>query len=160
MQNRPGWPSLANGARPLQPDREEVEPGDWQHGWQFYAASALEQQEHSTLLGVLRGRGSESGAPGPARLRSCGGPNASVWLTVCPTSPALSLRNSELLTALRLRLGLPVPQDGSHCEACRSRLDELGYHRHLQPHCKTAHAAQTLAHCLETKVRGSRRRSP
>ena len=112
-----------------QPDREEVEPGEWQHGWQFYASNTLEQQEHSNLLGVLRGRGTESGAPGPARLRSCSGPNASVWLTVCPTSPALRLRNSELLTAMRLRLGLVVPQDGTHCEACRTQLDRLGYHR-------------------------------
>ena len=66
MEHRPSWQEVAEGARPRQPAREDTEPGDWQHGWQFYAASALEQQEHLTLLGALRGRGVESGAPGPA----------------------------------------------------------------------------------------------
>ena len=129
MQDRPGWPAVAGGARPRQPDREETEPGDWQHGWQFWAVTSLEQQEHQLLLSDLRGRGLESGAPGPARLRSCGGRNAAVWLTVCPTSRSLHLRNAELLTALRLRLGLPVPQEGARCEGCRAALDPLGYHR-------------------------------
>ena len=102
-----------------------MEPGDWQHGWQYYAADPLEQQEHTSVLGVLR----RQGTAGPARLRSCAGLNSSVWMTVAPTSEALRLTNAELLAALRLRLGLPVPQDGTRCEACRRPLNALGYHR-------------------------------
>ena len=74
MENRPTWESLAEGARPHRANTVEVEPGDWQHGWQFYAANPLEHNEHNLLLGELRVRGTA----GPARLRSCGGPNASV----------------------------------------------------------------------------------
>ena len=48
---------------------------------------------------------------------------------MAPTSEALRLSNTELLIALRLRLGLQVPQDGARCEACGANLDPLGYHR-------------------------------
>ena len=132
MEARPSWQALANGARPAQPseeEREEREPGEWQHGWQFEASSPLEQLEYNNLLGALRGREQAGPSPGPARLRSCGGPNSSVWLTACPTSPAMSLDNNTMLTALRMRLGLQVPQEDSRCEGCRALLDPLGYHR-------------------------------
>ena len=125
MQARPGWEALARGARPAQPNPEEVEPGDWQHGWQYYASDPLEQREHTNLLSELRRQGSA----GPARLRSCAGLNSSVWLTVCPASPAMRLQSSELLTAMRLRLGLEVPQEDTRCERCHMPLDARGYHR-------------------------------
>ena len=141
MEDRPTWQALANGARPQSPPAEtEVEPGEWQHGWQFHAASPLEQQEHNNLLSDLRGRETRGSNPGPARLRSCGGPHSSVWLTVCPTSPALRFENTDLLTALRLRLGLEVPQDGARCEGCGATLDTLGYHRLTCNRCARLHA--------------------
>ena len=108
MEDRPSWERLLAGARPRQPNTEDNEPGDWQHGWQFYATQPFEHNEHNLLLGELRNRGTA----GPARLRSCGGPNSSVWPTITPTSEALRATNSELLTSLRFRLGLPVPQEG------------------------------------------------
>ena len=129
MQDRPSWQALARGVRPREPDPEDTEPGDWQHGWQFEASNALEQQEHNNLLGALRGQELAGPSPGPARLRSCAGRNSSVWLTTCPTSQALRLGNNTLLTALRMRLGEEVPQEEARCEGCHAQLDPRGYHR-------------------------------
>ena len=57
MENRPAWDRLAEGARPRQPTTEDLEPGDWQHGWQYFAANPLEHNEHHHLLSELRNRG-------------------------------------------------------------------------------------------------------
>ena len=51
VNDRPSWAALHGGARPLPRPMDEVrEPGDWAHGWQFYASNALEQREHNLLL--------------------------------------------------------------------------------------------------------------
>eukprot|EP00973_Karenia_brevis_P048168 6684502-Karenia_brevis.AAC.1 len=71
--DRPTWRALAAGARPEQPEASDV--GEWTHGWQFRASDALEQQEYTTLLRALRGRGRFGPLPDPARLRSCSGRN-------------------------------------------------------------------------------------
>ena len=48
---RPSWRQLFEGARPpAQEDRRETEPGEWIHGWQFYASSTREN-----LLSRTRG---------------------------------------------------------------------------------------------------------
>ena len=109
---------------------EGREPGEWEYGWQFHASDPLEQHEHFALLGDLEDSAVDRPAAGPARLRSCAGRGASVWLTVCPTSTLLCLDCPLMLGALRLRLGLLVPQSNSgRCEGCGSVLDDLGYHR-------------------------------
>ena len=125
---RPSWRSLAQGARAEAPDSDDVEPGEWRHGWQFEASNAVEQQEFSSLLSVFR---SQARSPHAARLLSSSGRWASAWLTVCPTSPALTLSSADFTAALRLRLGLRIPrQDASvFCEGCNCRLDDFGYHR-------------------------------
>ena len=47
MRERPSWLTLLQGARPdaRAPDEDPAEPGDWSHGWQFFASDALEQLE-------------------------------------------------------------------------------------------------------------------
>ena len=50
--------------------------------------------------------------PGKARLDSCTGPFAFVWLTVCPTSDILTLKDAELQRAIRRRFGIAVSFDG------------------------------------------------
>ena len=131
MRERPSWDGLSNGARPRAPDPEEVQAGEWQHGWQFWASNALEQQEHTNLLGALAGSSRAGPLPGRARLRSCAGPHAGAWLSSMPTTPALRLDNDEMLCALRRRLGLVVLFDAIPCEArsCRRIVDVHGYHR-------------------------------
>jgi hypothetical protein len=129
MRGRPSWQELYEGARPTQPNDEDRDPGEWAHGWQYHASNALEQHEHNSLLNALRGRAQARPLPGPARLRSCGGPFASVWLTAAPTSDSLRLSTTELQCALRRRLGLPVSAVAERCEGCSRQLDAYGHHR-------------------------------
>ena len=127
--DRPSWRQLFEGHRPQNVPFDGREPGEWSHGWQFYSSEPLEQHEHFALLSDLDSAAAVRPPAGPARLRSCSGRGASVWLTVCPTSPLLTLECPLMLGALRLRLGLPVSQAGVSCEGCRAVLDDLGYHR-------------------------------
>ena len=46
---RPSWDALANGHRPPQPEPNELELGEWAHGWQYHASSALEQTSYERL---------------------------------------------------------------------------------------------------------------
>ena len=39
---RPSWADLAAGVRPEALDVGDSEPGEWRHGWQFYASDAVE----------------------------------------------------------------------------------------------------------------------
>eukprot|EP00973_Karenia_brevis_P081639 11318044-Karenia_brevis.AAC.1 len=84
MSDRPTWLALWQGACPLEVNSLEL--GEFKHGWQYYASEALEQREHESLLGALRGRSRIGPLPRPACLRSCSGP---FWLTVAPTSQQL-----------------------------------------------------------------------
>ena len=45
---RPSWTSLRAGARP--PPPTVAEPGEWQHGWQYYASSSLEHHFRETVV--------------------------------------------------------------------------------------------------------------
>jgi len=129
MHNRPTWRGLYDGARPAQPSEDERDVGEWAHGWQYHASKALEQTEYNSVLGALRGRTAIGPLPGPARLRSCAGPFASVWLTAAPTSDALQLSNDEMMCTMRRRLGLPIEGLAERCEGCRAPLDPYGHHR-------------------------------
>ena len=54
---RPSWRELFEGARPpAQEDRRESEPGEWIHGWQFYASSTRETfyREHHLVPSMSR----------------------------------------------------------------------------------------------------------
>ena len=43
FQDRPSWDALGLGARPQPTElRRSPEPGEWPHGWQYYACDALE----------------------------------------------------------------------------------------------------------------------
>jgi hypothetical protein len=56
------------------------------------------------------------------RLESLGSRNAGAWLTAYPTTPDLSLSNSEFCLAARLRLGLPTYDDLPELCACNDEL--------------------------------------
>ena len=51
-------------------------------------------------------------SPDKARLYSCRGPFAGTWLTICPTSEALTLADPVMQTAVRRRLGVAISVDG------------------------------------------------
>ena len=84
--------------------------------WMAISSSKLlEKEAQEQLLQdlALPGTRRNAAAPGKARLHSCCGRFASVWLTVCPTSSLLSLENSEFLVAMRRRLGIAISFDGA-----------------------------------------------
>ena len=108
--DRPNWINLLAGERPPnKPDNYQV-LGEWSHGWQFFASYAAEEAEFFNLLRALAwpSTRTNAAAAGKARMHSCRGPFSGVWLTVCPTSPALQFSNVDLLGAMRLRLGLAI----------------------------------------------------
>lgn len=99
------WPTGAQvvaGARPRQP--EAAEPGEWAHGWQFWAASARDAHAREELFA------SQSGDPAfCALVRSQSGRGGGRVFTVLPTSPATALSSAELRMLLLRRLRLPLP---------------------------------------------------
>jgi len=124
----PAWGEVANGARPPVPQApegdERADPGEWQHGWQYYTTAALQSRMQAALL-------QNATPPDAARLRSCKGRNNSRWLTAVPYNEALTLSNPILQCLLRRRLGMPIMADSDRCEGptCRALLDPLGHHR-------------------------------
>ena len=69
---------------------------------------------------------SNAAAQGKARIHSCRGPFASSWLTVCPTTDQLQLKDSLLSCAVRRRLGLAVCYQGPDAHGHRRLADNTG----------------------------------
>ena len=51
-------------------------------------------------------------ASGKARLRSASGPFAATWLTICPSTKALTMTDRVFSYAMRRRLGLTINFEG------------------------------------------------
>ena len=118
--NCPTWEQAQEGARPPQP--EEIEPGEFQHGWQFFAASTREQFfREGTLLPNLS-------ASRQALLRSQSGPGAGAAFSALPTSPLTTFSSQSFRVLLLRRLRLPLPPSVRTCR-CGRVLDNLGDHR-------------------------------
>ena len=124
---RPSWSELvATASFPVdalpEDDRaEEPELDQWRHGWQYRACDAVERAAFRDLW-------ARSSLSSRARLLSQCGPAASVWLFTLPCTFAFKPR--RFVTALRLRLQLPVPLAGACCpgKECRQALDVWGFH--------------------------------
>ena len=101
---RPSWQALRDGARP----EEHVvgEPGEWQHGWQYWASSISDSYFRKTSLLPVR----------PAHLRSHSGPNAGAALACAPTAPEYTI--SSLVPGDRVA---EAPVATPHCrgDVCR-----------------------------------------
>ena len=119
----PTWDEIWNGARPRPPADAAAEPGEWTHGWQFYAASALDESSHAAALAQPW-----SDAAGKALLRSQSGPGAGRVFTVLPTSPSTTLSSAELRVLLLRRLHLRLPLAVARC-SCGRPLDARGHRR-------------------------------
>jgi hypothetical protein len=72
----------------------------------------------------------EGGIAEAARLHSSTGPGSSAWLSAVPSQPTLTLAPSQFLIAVRLRLGLPLPecQAAHKCGLCGKQMDMFGDH--------------------------------
>ena len=131
---RPDWTSLATGARPPQPEEDELSLGEWQHGWQYHASNALEQAAYSDLrrelaLPALR---SNAQCTGKSRICSSRGRFSSSWLTAYPGTEAMTFLDDELRAAIRGRLGLAVTIDGPDPHGHRRLAESLGGRTHAR----------------------------
>ena len=118
--NCPDWQEVWDGRRPE--NVEDAEPGEWRHGWQYYAASLLENQFRDGA--VLPAMTSAS----QALLRSQAGPGAGACLTALPCDEAWTVEPSHFRLVLLRRLRLELPLDVRRCK-CGRRVDALGDHR-------------------------------
>ena len=118
----PTWQQLRAGER--SPRTEHPEPGEWLHGWQHHASSALENnfRERTVLSRMSRAN--------RAMLRSQAGPLAGRALAAVPSSAETTLAADVLQVLLRRRLRLSLPLQGRRCVAkrCDARLDSRGDH--------------------------------
>ena len=104
-------------------------------------AGSIRQREYESMLRTLTATSAAGPLPGRARLRSCSGPYAGAWLTTCPSTEQLRLTNSDMLCALRRRLGLAVLADAPvrNGHGCNQRVDAHGHHRLACTRSKRAH---------------------
>jgi hypothetical protein len=118
----PAWEALWNGLRPQKPAK--AEPGDWPHGWQYYASSALctNYRENVVLPNMCRAD--------RAMLRSQAGPWSGGVFVALPTGPETTVPAEHLQVLLRRRLRMQLPLQGRCCAAknCRARFDTKGDH--------------------------------
>ena len=116
---RPTWTELAAGRRPPPQGRSgqeaSREPGEWAHGWQFYASRTRSTYRRETHIMPQLSETHQ------ALLRSQSGPNAGAWLGAVPAGPGLELKPLHMLTALRRRLRLPLGCRSRWCGGPRSR---------------------------------------
>ena len=122
---RPSWQAAFDGARPEPPQQADREPGEWQHGWQYYASSSREHHFKRTVV-------EPSLSPTcQALLRSQAGPQAGRAFTAVPTCRETTLRNEHMQVLLRRRLRLRMALGTQRCPARRClshRLDAYGDH--------------------------------
>ena len=119
----PSWRAILQGARPAPP--EHAGPGDWPHGWQFYASRTRNQHfRDNVLLPAML-------PSARALVRSQSGPHAGSWLTAIPAEPATTLAPQAMQLALRRRLRMPLPISHSRCgptHGCGGHMDQFGDH--------------------------------
>ena len=115
---RPSWSELRRGKRP--PENLSKDPGEWQHGWQFWSSSVADTsfRKSSMLSGQT--------AANWAHLRSHSGRNAGVALAYAPTAPKYVIHPHLFRVLLLERMRVPLPITDSTCSAW---LDPRGMHR-------------------------------
>ena len=119
---RPSWTQLRAGGRPPQVD-VGGEPGEWQHGWQYWTSSVSDSRFRTRTLLLNRT------AARRAHLRFHSGRNAGAALAHAPTAPEYTIPPHLFRTLILERLQLPLQITESLYEGCHALLDPLGRHR-------------------------------
>ena len=91
---------------------------------QAHLSAAIERKDQAEILAGC------TNTCDRARWLAVSAPNASDWLSAVP-SPGLGFRlePAEVQSLVKLRLGLPLTSDGSHCPYCPDKsLDPFGHH--------------------------------
>ena len=125
MVSVPSWTAAEAGARsPLPPPNHSNEPGEWSHGWQFYACRACDISFKRHVLKPTLSRCLRS------RLNSQSGAQAGRVLSALPTSRATEIRPERFQIILRRRLWLTLPLAPRRCpgRTCQAALDRFGHH--------------------------------
>ena len=120
---RPSWEELRQGAKP---GPYEAEPGEWPHGWQYFASSASEHHFTETVFLA------QSCAADKAHLRSHSRAGCADFLRGCPTAREFALQPIVFRTVVLERLRLPLLITEARCERGAS-LDQRGRHRAACP---------------------------
>ena len=83
-RDRPLWRDLAAGLKPSEFPPDDIFFGEYNHGWQYYSSTPVEIATHAQLLQDLAPQRARRNATstGKARVHSCMGPFASIWLLV------------------------------------------------------------------------------
>ena len=110
-----------DGKRP--PECNVRDPGEWPHGWQYWASSILDSRFRK--LSMLAG----CSAARQAHLRSHSGHNSGRALSHVPTMPEFAIAPHLFQVLLRELLRLPLFLTESTCHGCHEPLDPLGNHR-------------------------------
>ena len=118
---RPSWPELHEGKRP--PKTEIREPGEWPHGWQYWASSTLDTSFRK--ISMLTGRPPSR----QAHLRMHSGLNAGIVFAHAPTTLECTVPPYLFRVLLLERLNLPLPIKEAVCNGCHEPLDAHGRHR-------------------------------
>ena len=121
--SRPSWVELRSGVRPMS---YTAEPGEWPHGWQYYASSSSEHHFRRSI--VL----ASSSAADRAHLRSHSGIGAASVFNGAPTAIEYEVRPEHFRALVLERLRLPLPITEAKCE-CGAPLDQRGCHRAACP---------------------------
>ena len=121
----PSWEDIWNGQKPQPPDEDDHEPGQWKHGWQYYASTQIETHFRGSV--VLP----SMSATARSLLRSQSGCCSGRHLTLSPVSPESTYSNEKFRALLLRRMRLPLQVAASRCNgnSCRACLDALGDHR-------------------------------
>ena len=119
----PTWSALREGVRPDNTESKLGEPGEWERGWQYFAASTRERKFRRR--GIL----AASSPSDRAHLYSRSGPGAGAAISVCPTAPECTTASTLFRALLLDRLRLPLQLCGKVCAGCGAQLDLFGVHR-------------------------------
>ena len=105
---RPSWRELRVGVRPPQPSG--VEPGEWQHGWQYHGSSSLEYHFRESVVFA------QSCPAIQAHIRSHSGPRSSAALHGAPTTLEFTIEPHLFRTLVLERLRQPLDVTEARCE--------------------------------------------
>ena len=103
-----------------------MDPGEWEHGWQYYASSASEHHFRETVVLARSCPGDQ------VHLRSHSGTGSGAVLHGSPTGPEFQVQPLQFRTLVLERFRLPLILTETRCE-CGGQNDIFGRHRAACP---------------------------
>ena len=118
----PTFREIAAGARPPPPEQGETDPGEWQHGWQYFSSDAREKAFRAfTCFPCLD-------ISAQTMLRSQSGRQGARAFTAVPWDASVTIAADRFRVMMCRRLRLPIVLAEHVCEGCGDALDAFGDH--------------------------------